>query len=304
MEIFENPEKERALIEKIIKQSGYTPDHNFDWLMYCADEGDPKIAIWDEKYAIWFYLSKDKTEATIVSDPISLEKLHKKMIEELVDVLFGMKIGKIIFLDVRNHVNEFCKNNKKWKYYFDYELIWPVLNMEKFDPLLPRGHFKSIRNAKNKFYKEHKIEIMPAESLNQGLLHNVVNRWHKQRLNSGILELYPQRYHNIINASFKGAKSARVMIVDDNSVGFNAGWETPNSPEDYSAAIGIHDFSSKDLGLILLLEDLEWIKNAGYKTCDLEGSEPIALKFKMQFLPEKIYKTYTFYVSDTGSSES
>lgn len=88
------------------------------------------------------------------------------------------------------------------------------------------------------------------------------------------------------------------MIVDGKVVGFNAGWETPNNPKEWSAAIGLHDFSIKDLGIALLMEDLRWIKDAGYKTCDLEGSDPPALRFKTQFFPagHKSYKTYTFWL--------
>ena len=171
--------------------------------------------------------------------------------------------------------------------------------MEKFDLELPGKHFKSVRNAKNKFYKEHLVEMISAISVNKQDLHNIVDRWHKQRLFSKIPELYPGRYHNLINADFTGTDSARVMLVDKKTVGFNAGWKTTNNEIEWSACVGIHDFSIKDLGVALLLEDLEWIKKSGYKTCDLGGSEPNALKFKMQFLPEKTYKTYTFYLETT-----
>lgn len=299
MKIIEDPKKESELIKKIIKNCGHTPDHNFDWLMYCSDEGSPKTAMWENKYAMWFYLNSGKNEATIVSDPIAPTNFHYNLEEDLATYLFKTGNRKIFFLDVRENVNNFCKNKKTWKYDFYYELIWPIMDMEKFDLKLPGKNFKSIRNAKNKFYKENKVEVVKAESVDKHLLHDMVNRWHKQRLSSGIPELYPNRYHNMINADFMGTDSSRVMIVNGKVAGLNAGWKTPGKEREWSASIGLHDFSTKDLGIALILEDLEWIKNKGYKTCDLEGSEEesLGLKFKAQFKPSTSYKTYTFWIS-------
>jgi len=302
MRIIENPQTENVLIKEIIKKHGHTPDHNFDWLMYCADEGKPKIAIFEEKYLIWCFVNEQ--EWIIYTDPIAPVEIHQKLINELINYLISENNNKILFLDVREHINNFYKEKYSKNYLLDYELVWPILNMENFDLLLPGGHFKSIRNAKNKFFKENKVEIAPALSIDKNDLHKIVDRWQKHRLEAGIKEIFPNRYHKMIDNNFLGVKSARVMAVNKKNVGFNAGWETPNVAGDFSAAVGIHDFSIKDLGLILLLEDLEWIKKAGYKTCDLEGSENTALKFKTQFLPEKKYETYTFYLDNISSKGS
>ena len=302
MRIIENPKKEEKLVRKIIEKHGHTPDHNFDWFMYCADEGNPQIAVFEDKYLILGFANKK--EWIIFSDPVAPTEIHRNLVDEIVEYLLGKNTEKIYFLDTRESINSFCKEKYFPYYVFDYELTWPVFNMEKFNPLLPGGHFKSIRNAKNKFYKENEVKIVPTSSVNQNDLHEIVDRWKEHRARAGIEEIFQNRYHKMIDNNFAGTKSARVMVVNDHAVGFNAGWKTPNTPNDYSAAIGIHDFSVKDLGLALLLEDLEWVKKAGYKTCDLEGSDPAPLKFKMQFLPEKIYKTYSFYLKATGSSGS
>lgn len=302
MRIIENPQTENVLIKEIIKNHGHTPDHNFDWLMCCADEGEPQIAIFEEKYLIWCFVNEQ--EWIIYTDPVAPIEMHQKLLEQLMEYLVSKNIDKILFLDVREHINSFYKEKYSKIYLLDYELVWPILNMENFDLLLTGGHFKSIRNAKNKFFRENNVEIISALSTDKKDLHEVVDRWQKHRVEAGIKEIFPNRYHKMIDNNFLGVKSARVMAVNGKIVGFNAGWETPNKTGDFSAAIGIHDFSIKDLGLILLLEDLEWIKKAGYKTCDLEGSENTALKFKMQFLPEKTYKTYTFYLDSTSSKGS
>ncbi len=296
MKIYDDVDKERNRIETSIKKFGHSPDHNFDWLKYCSDEGTPSIAIWEDGSVVWFYVNKSKKEWVILSDPIVSLKVQKNILKELPDYILNHK-STICFLDVRDGVHDFIRSRYPDKYKFDYEIIWPVVDMTLFDPTLPGRHFKEIRNALSKINREHKIEVVPITSPPKKELHDIVDRWTENRVKAGIEELYPNRYHNMIDGDFKGTKSARVMTIDGHLVGFNAGWETPNNSSEWSAAIGIHDYSVKDLGIALLHEDLVWIKNAGYKTCDLEGSEVPALKFKTQFFTEyKTYKTYTFYV--------
>src|SRR3989344_1320296 len=298
MKIIEDPFQERTLIEAVISKYGYTPDHNFDWLIYCSDEGRPQVAWWDDG-AVWFYKDTDKKECTIVSDPIAPTKIHPQLLADLVKHLFGSGTNRILFLDVREKVHDFCKTGKLGEYKFYYDIDWPVVDMDLFNPQLPGGKFKVIRNALSKFEREHRIEIKPVALVDKKQIHGIVDQWLANRKEAGIEELYPVRYHNMIDGGFRGVTSARVMIADGNPVGFNGGWETPNTTKEWSAAIGLHDFSIKDLGVALLTEDLRWIKDAGYKLCDLEGSDPPALRFKTQFFPAgyKSYKTYTFWLN-------
>ncbi len=297
IKIIEDPEAERNLIESSVKKYGSTPDHNFDWFLYCVEGAKPRGFYREDGSCILAFYSPDSNEWALFSDPIAPPNAHGEIIKETVDFIFNQNnVSKISFLDVREPILKFIEFSSLGDCEVDYELVWPVLNMDKFDPDLPGGHFKTIRNAKNKFYREHKVEIVEARFVDKNLLYGLVDRWNKNRIKADIQELFPNRYRRIIDGGFRGMASARAMMIDGALVGFNAGWETPNTPGDYSAAVGIHDFSAKDLGLALLIEDLEWIKKAGYRTCDLEGSEPEALKFKMQFLPERTYKTYTFYL--------
>ena len=294
MRIVENPVEERELIESIMKKHGHTPDHNFDWLMYCSDEGEPKMAIWDDGYAVWYY--KNKNGLVAISDPIAPINKYQEVIGEFLKTLFDPD-RRIRFLDLRDEAHDIIRNLYPDNYKFDYDIVWPVADMNLFDPELPGGHFKEIRNALSKFNREHKVEIREAISVDKNDLNGIVDRWLDDRTKAGIEELFPVRYHNMIDGNFRGTDSARVMFVDGKAVGFNAGWETPNKPNEWSAAIGLHDFSIKDLGLALLMEDLEWIKRGGYKTCDLEGSDPPALRFKTQFFSKfDTYKTYTFWL--------
>ena len=295
MQILSDIELERNRIELAIKKFGYTPDHNFDWLKNCSDEGEPGVFIWENNNAIWFY-KDDKKTWTIISDPIAPIEAQGKILEEVSEYILDQD-ENIYFLDVRDRVFNFIKEKYPEKFKLDYEIIWPVVDMTNWDPELPGGHFKELRNAIHKFHREHESRVLPTSELDKKDLHDIVNRWFFNRDKVGIVVL-PGRYHDMIDNNFGGTKSSRVMLVDGKPVGFNAGWETPNNSSEWSASIGIHDYSVHDLGVALMYEDLVWIKNAGYKTCDLEGSDASALHFKTQFFDSfTTYKTYTFYVN-------
>lgn len=290
-----NVEEERELIESSISKFGYSPDHNFDWLKNCSNEGNSAFAIWEKSEGIWFYINKKASQCVIVADPIAPTDMQGKILKELCDYVLGQGMT-IYFLDVREFVQNFAIENYGNRFKPDYEIIWPVVDMTTWNSKLPGSHFKELRNALSKFNREHAVKIVKTSELPKKDLHGIVDRWLANRAKVGIAVL-PDRYHDMIDNDFGGTKSSRAMVVDGQPVGFNAGWETPNNPTEWSASIGIHDYSIKDLGVALLYEDLVWIKDAGYESCDLEGSDSQALRFKTQFFSKfETYKTYTFYV--------
>ncbi|HAU07972.1 MAG TPA: hypothetical protein DCS06_03280 [Candidatus Yanofskybacteria bacterium] len=293
--IIDNVEEERELIESSISKFGYSPDHNFDWLKSCSNDGSPAFVVWKDGEGVWFYVNKKTNQHVIVADPIAPTNVQDKILKELCDYVLGQSMT-IYFLDVRESVQDFAIKNYRDKFKPDYEIVWPVVDMATWNPELPGSHFKELRNALSKFNREHAVKISETSELSKKDLHDIVDRWFASRARVGIAVL-PERYHDMIDNNFGGTKSSRVMIVDNKPVGFNAGWETSNNPSEWSASIGIHDYSIKDLGVALLYEDLVWIKNAGYKSCDLEGSDSQALRFKTQFFNKfETYKTYTFYI--------
>ena len=295
MKIYSDVNKIRRQIELSIDKFGYSPDHNFDWLIYCSDDGNPNVAMWDDGSIIWFYRDTTSKRYSVLCDPISTLSVQERILHEFIEYIFQSG-DSCEFIDVRDGVRNIVERLYPNKIMPNYEIIWPVVDIQLFNPLLPGGHFKDLRNALHKFKKEHSVAVLPTMDVPTKDMHNIVDRWLQDRARVGI-EVLPERYHKMIDNNFRGTKSSRVHVVDGRVVGFNAGWETPGNPREWSASIGIHDYSVKELGIALMHEDLIWIKNAGYQTCDLEGSELKALKFKTQFFNEyKTYKTYTFYI--------
>lgn len=303
MTIIEDPQIFRPLVEMAIDKFGFAPEHNLEWFIAYADHKQkPVVAMWPNGEAVLVY-QEEKAWYTF-SEPLAPVADRGRRVTELADLIFKTypHVEKVITEareDTRQQIINSLSDELRMIEDSDdcYILTWPVMNMQKFDPLLPGGHFKSLRNAKSKFYRDHKVEIKNISDISKQDLKNLVDRWVPiATLKTEAEFMHPEPYYNIIEMDFSGITTARAMIVDDLIVGLNGGWEIPNSDAFY-AAIGIHDYSAPDLGLMLYLEDLEWLKANGYKTVDMGGvEEGNPLNFKNQFLPESWYKTYVFSI--------
>lgn len=308
MKFYDNIEAERERIQKCIDRFGWTSDHNLDWYLdsIIEEEARPMFVEFDDSTG--FLAHKYPNKWRIWSDPLvprrssaglSLESEMASCIEEFsFSVLKDNKVKEVWCDDVSDKIYPELKKNPFLKLNgIYYHLYWPVLDMDKYDPSLPGGHFKEIRNARNKFYREHEINVLQTSELTKEYLLKIVDDWFKEIAKKQKEDVYDLRYRKAIENGFRGFLSSRVMIVDGRPVGFNAGYEVPNHSRRFAGVIGIHDYSMKDLGIALWLEDLEWIKNAGYKELDMQGSEDDGgLKLKLQFGGKIERKTNTFSI--------
>lgn len=306
MQIIDDSKIFRPLVAGAIQKYGFAPEHNLGWFLAYVDKTqEPVIAYWEETGEVVFAHKSDKDWYTF-SEPIAKQPNRGQRVAELAEFVLKTYPDAQKFVtegrddtrqQVIGHLSEHLRvvdhteDNEN-----NYVLNWPVMNMEKFDPALPGRHFKYLRNAKNKFYREHKVEIKDTKELGKQDLRGVVDRWVPVAKAREAEFMHEEPYYNLIESGFEGLTTSRAMLVDGRPVGFNAGWEIPNS-KDFYAGVGIHDYSLSDLGLMLYLEDLEWIKRAGYPKADMGGvEEGNPLKFKNQFLPESWYKTYVFTI--------
>lgn len=286
MEFYYDIRSKRERIEACIKKFGHTSDHNLDWWA-CAiiiPDAVPVFVQWPDGSGLLTHKRSD--EWHIWSDPLSLESEMTSRIEEFCSYVFADKNIKEVWCnDVADSIYPELKNSRLLKLNdIYYSLLWPVLDMLKYDPSLPGGHFKDIRNARNKFYREHQVKILDTNDVVKEDLYRIVDAWYGEVIKKQNKEdIYDIKYRSAIQNNFQGFITSRVMVVDGRPVGFNAGYESVNKPGRFAGIIGLHDYSVKDLGTILWLEDLDWIKNAGYKELDMQGSEPGDLRAKTQF---------------------
>lgn len=287
----------RELVLKTIERFGSTSDHNLDWFSdsITSEEGKPFFVSWPDGTGLLAH--RYSKQWRIWSDPLCLKQdMAGKIGEFVAEALKEKEISEVWCDYVSDFIYPALRDTILNVGPIYYSLLWPVLDMAGFDPTLAGGRFKEIRNAKNKFYKEHKLEVVDAVSIPKDKLHGIIERW-KKALSENKKDVYDLWYHKAIDNRFKAFSTARVLVVDGNLAGINAGYEVPNNPGRFAGAIGIHDYSVKDLGIILYLEDLEWIKNAGYREVDLQGSEENeGLEIKLRFGAVVERKTDTFCI--------
>ena len=315
MKFYENIEAERDRIQACINKFGHTSDHNLDWWFCSAISPDrlPVFIEWSDGSGLLAHHSKN--EWRIWSDPVSVEEDMAGRIEEFSLEIFKDKDIKVFWCDdVSDSIYPKLKNllspvfelsprrdieypDQRENFLTYYRLFWPVLEMSKYNSSLPGGHFKRIRNARSKFYREHDVKVLKTSDLNQGELLKIVDDWKTVVSKKQKEDVRDLRYRLTIENGFRGFVTARAMIVDGRPVGINAGYEVPNHTGRFTSVIGMHDYSVKDLGVALYLEDLDWVKNAGYKEFDLQGTEyEWEVRVKTQYGAVIERKTDTFSI--------
>lgn len=298
--IFDDTDKERGRIQACIDKYGWTSDHNLDWFSVSLNDWTGKPVFVEFEDGSGLLAHKYPTEWSIWSDPLCERGESADKIIEFSEGVLNERIKRIWCMDVSDDIRpqiiakEILKIGE-----VDYSLFWPVLKMTEYDSSLSGSHFKEMRNAKNKFYKEHRVTTVSPTAIEKELLRKIINDWKdiilKKQKEEDICYL---KYQKVVEEGFKGFLTARVFVVDGRPVGFNAGYEVPNNRGRFAGIIGIHDYSLNDQGTMLWLEDLDWVKSAGYKEMDMQGSEDDGgLKLKLRFGAKIDRKTNTFWLT-------
>ncbi len=170
----------------------------------------------------------------------------------------------------------------------------PVFSMEKWDKNLTGKRWKKLRNIKNRFLKSYNVETIPSNEVNKEKLIDIVLKWRKYRprINK---TYYTQMYINFIKNNFEGADMSWTILINGEPCTITAGWSIPNS-ENYYSAIGLYNYKYIGLGELANIDDLNKIKEKGYKYADFGYSGDSLLQFKKKFGPEYYYTTYYFYI--------
>src|SRR3989338_3932474 len=178
MKFYEDINTERDRVLACINKFGWTSDHNLDWFLdsIMGEEAKPVFVQFDDGTGLLAHKYPDKWR--IWSDPLSPQDVSAQKIAEFSEFILTGGIKEVWCDDVSDKIYPKLKNNLALKLGdIYYSLLWPVMDMTKYDPSLPGGHFKDIRNAKNKFYREHKVQIVETNNLKKEDLHEIVNNW-------------------------------------------------------------------------------------------------------------------------------
>ncbi|MDO8558234.1 MAG: hypothetical protein Q7S09_03555 [bacterium] len=320
MEFYTDIEKSRPLIEESIGRFGYAPEHNTDHYIYSgADYKETILVRFEDGSALLTH--RDPKTWDVFSEPVASPERRAAILIEFLQYVLGDASQKKVELHAQSHGAEprtvppgaglvrrvnlelhertrrellgaLPKNLRARS--INYTLLWPVFDLTKFDTFLAGGRYKDLRNAKVKFYREHRVEVRDAREVSKEALRAIPKVWKSMRRASD--RVYTAMYDAYIENDFRGTTYARAFIVDGHVAGINAGWAIPNSTT-YYAAIGLHDYSSKDLGDALNLEDLAFLKAAGFTHADFAGGEKALTTYKLKFGEARIYKSFIFSVA-------
>lgn len=303
IKIFNDIEKERDRAQSCINKYGWTSDHNLDWFIdtdMSRDQGKHGFVEFSDGSGL--LAIRYSNEWRIWSDPLSpKEKAAEKIVEFSKNVLSDDGIKEVWCDYITDYIRpDLVKIGGLKINDIYFSLLYLVLNMLEYNPSPPGRYFKEIRNAKSKFYREHKVKVLDTKDADKEEIYRIIDQWKFNAIKKqGAEDVYDSWYKNATRNKFRGFKSVRLIEVDGRPVGINGGYEIVNNPGRFAGIIGIHDYSHTDLGIILWLEDLEWIKNHGYKEVDMQGWEEgdSALKFEMRLGGKVDRKTDTFSMS-------
>ncbi len=301
MEQFNDTLAEQSRIERAIQKYGYASEHNFWWYQYYQYWYNPpqrNIFVETDHGALFTAYNERDNEYFVVFDPMAPEQFRVPLLMEYITWVFSNTSAKKIWFQLEKGARPAflralppsCASRRIY-----YTMESPIYDLRKFDPALPGGHYKTLRKEMHKFYREHTVTVADAKTYeDRESLHAIVNHWKKKRPNHerGMMGVY----HQMIDGNFEGTKEARVFLVDGVPAGINAGWMIPNSDRFYGA-VGVHDYSVDDLGAMLYLEDLVWLKAHGYREADMGGGERSLTAFKSKFQPQSFYETVVFSVA-------
>lgn len=287
------------LARKAIQKHGHCEEHNYEHFLnlgttakipiFVSFEDDIGIlALKSKTGKVWYVIrevlapKEKKTELLLNFTNHVLNELNMERLEiELED-------------SSRNELLEKLNSNGLRACPVNYHLDWPLFDIQKWDGDKMEGKdWKKLRNIRNKFYREHKVEVLEPEKFSKEELKRIIKEWREKR-NAGDFA-YKHEYINVIDADFSGFDEARILVVDGKPRTITGGWKVPNSDQYYSS-LGVLDYSIDRLGEIANLDDLNYLKKKGYRIINFGGSDEDLLTFKKKFKPHSQYRTYTFSI--------
>jgi hypothetical protein len=290
------PESEmRERVSKCIEQFGWAPEHQVNCFFHSKDE-DFESAFFMTPDGRGLLVHIYDTEWVLFSEPLAPEDERGRLVKALCREAFTHAgIGKVVVELVpqtRRALLEVLPPEFRSRSIAE-TMWWPVLDLAAYDPSFTGPEYKSLRNAKNRFFREHSVETKDAREVSKTDIHDIVKRWQKGRKASH--NVMPAEYHALIDDDFRGADSTRVVFVDGKPEAFYAGWQIPRT-RTYYLAISLHSYAHWGLGEVAMIDALDHLKTGGWEAVDLGGSDKKLFAFKEQFGKVSMYKTHYFSI--------
>ena len=287
----------RDLIRASISLYGYTPEHNLYDYEYALDKDTRNVFVsFSENMGL---LAKEEPKSCIwwlLAEPLAPVENRAEVIVSFLRDIFKKHGARAVHFELRADTRKALIHAlpKDFRARAPSAILTtPLFEPERFDEELRGNFYKKIRSVVHQYYKAHRVEVSDAIKCAKSDLHNLIDRWRKNRVSRD--RAFDDYYHNIIDNNFLGFDAARVIRADSVPVIINGGWRIPNSNSFYKA-LGVHDYSDRALGDVSMVEELSWLRRSGYTLGDFGGGEKHLTNFKKRFGPTSYYKSYEFTV--------
>lgn len=313
MEIIRNPAERELEIKRCIERFGHSAEHNFGYFLSKAELGAKSIFLFSGAgHGVMASYSDKRREVFALSEPLAPKEMQADVLMEAMSACFEQLGCRKFVVEQPAELRDITLKRltgsvysaHKPRYYF----YWPVFEMGKWDGDAMQGDkWKQLRNVQNRFFREHRVEVVDSWTVEKEKLLQIVDSWVKRRKFLGIGAnrkdsnfAYVEPYVNMIKMGFKDVKLAKTLVVDGVPSTITAGWDIPNSDNGYYSAVGIFNYGCEGLSEVANLDDLRRLKELGYREVDFGGSPKPLLNFKLKFRPTGIYKTFTFAITKTA----
>ncbi len=308
MELFE-AEAAGQDVRDCIRRFGRAPEHNHTYFLTAAEQDAKNIFLkTSDGYGILANYRESSGDVTMISEALAPRDRQVDVLQDALGFCFGKLGAKKLVIEqddaLKNETSAMLSGNGYKALQTRYSLYWPVFDMEQWSGNELAGDaWKKLRNIRNRFHKEHSVEVVDSRAVDKDKLKHVVKSWVERRR---LLSLgsdrkdsnlaYYERYMKMIDLEFEDTTFAKTLVVDGIPSTITAGWEIPNSDRAYYSAIGISSYAFDGLGEAANLDDLCRLKKSGYKVVDFGGSPMPLLKFKLKFRPTAVYVTHTYAI--------
>jgi len=300
----------KDLISSAINMNGFAPEHNYDYLISCqTDESKGIFADFGDNSGL-FILYWDDDIWQVVSEIIAPEEDRAKIFLELARFLFKEKKCKKILVEfapkLKKELLDKIKIDQDGKLEDPKILIGaniakyftPIIPLKDWDENLTGPDVSKLRKAKNRFYRNFKVEIIRDEEVLDASieeLSRLVDSWKKYRKSND--RAYHEPYMNFFQNKFRGSCCNMILRLNGALVGVASALLVPNSDnKTVYFGVNLHDYSVPELGDFLTVLFFEELKKKGYEFIDFGSSDEKLLNYKRKFKPAAYYEIDCFYV--------
>ena len=181
MEIIEDFLNNKRILLKSIKKYGYAPEHNFWYFLNLQGKTDKCLYFcFQNNTGIMAQVYRDRS-CEMVAEVLAPENEKLEIFEEFLEYsLSKMKLKKLfVFVsnDFKNKIQKMARKNNKYHLSRPRAYYCPIFSLKNLDERLPGKIWKKIRNMRNRFYKDNKVEILPSKYFGKKQLGNIVMQW-------------------------------------------------------------------------------------------------------------------------------